>query len=684
MPPIVPPPLPLSLDGQPDWPEVHAQLARLQGDELEDLADAVVEAAQQDHTGPEVQRALITTLNRATSAFGKRNAAMALAHIAPPDQEDALDALSDAYRAHRSDPFLASAMLTALGALALTSAPARAQVTVFLHRLRPENERYVLVAAARIIGSLDALDPDENLRGRLTALVQASDVLVQAEVVQQSALIRLGDALRATDEVSMRAELVDAAAGFARAQQLEEHRPDAALFAGLLRAVLAFLDVANHADRTAEQLLALHKELETSWQTAAMYDIGLASPVQRRLVSWALRVTSALHAAATAASDWEGWLDQVLVDLAQCHAHIRADVTVIAAAGHVPRSMPDLADVIFAAALGPVLRRAVTLKRLESLRAAQSQAHGENDITRGLDALEAATRAVPYTDLTIQDPMVRAHFTNLATRNGWSTAELWTNVTDALERGSPDALAEHLQLTPALPFAHEGLLGGLPDIDEVVRPVLVSASAVLSPYPDARWRRLSDVLINVVRFVQDQRDVLPDYLRSADDKGKGRDATEGDLQRALWTHLRDRYGKAVDDEREPFGGGRVDVCVTFPEGQFPIEVKREFDDVSPAHLREHYLPQADRYAAVAHRVALLMVLDLRHHGPVKRRRMIRAPDAELPAGLYTLAQSFFVEHLPADPQLPQMQPNVVIVGLVPGNLPRPSTMTRYSGAKKAP
>lgn len=674
-------PLPRGPDGQTDWSAVREQLARLEGDQLDDLVDAAVDGAQDSQADLDACAALITALNRG-SVFGKRNAALTLARIAPADHEDTLDALTDAYWQHRSDTFLASVMLKALGFLALSSESARAQVVAFLHRLKPSHERYELLIAAKLIGHLDALEPDAGLRSKLEAFAQADDLFVQAEATYQMALLHLGDALRTPDELGLRIHLQSAAGGFARAQALEEQRPDAALFTGLVSALLAFLNIATNPTEAAQELHTLQLQLDAAWRTVAIHDVGYASPLQRRLVSWVIQVTAALQTAAAAATEWESWLDRILVDLAQGYARIRADVTTLSEAGQVPRSVPDLADRVYAASLGPVLRRAVTLQRLARLRLEETEARGESSVTRGLEALEAAARVAPQLEPPLHDPQLHAKFAELAASQGWSNQELWEKLTDALRWGRVDHFTQQLNLTPPLPFPYEGLLGGLPDIDEVVRPVVLQAADILQSYPPERWHRLLEVLIGIVRFVQDARDLLPGYMRSAEDGGSGRDAREEDLQHALWQSLRDRFGRIVDDERTPFGGGRVDLCVTFPEGQFPIEVKREFTDVSRDHVRQVYLFQADRYAATANRVTFLMVLDLRQHGPKKRRRNDPPADATLPPGLYTLAQSFYVEALPADEQVQGMQPNAVIVCLVPGNLPRPSTMSEYSRARR--
>jgi hypothetical protein len=48
---------------------------------------------------------------------------------------------------------------------------------------------------------------------------------------------------------------------------------------------------------------------------------------------------------------------------------------------------------------------------------------------------------------------------------------------------------------------------------------------------------------------------------------------------------------------------------------FPVEVKREFDDISPEHIRSAMLSQSQIYASEAHQIAFQLVLDLRDKSP---------------------------------------------------------------------
>jgi hypothetical protein len=117
----------------------------------------------------------------------------------------------------------------------------------------------------------------------------------------------------------------------------------------------------------------------------------------------------------------------------------------------------------------------------------------------------------------------------------------------------------------------------------------------------------------------------------------------------------------------------------------PVEVKAEHSDVSREHVHKSYLSQADDYATARDRIAFLMVLDLRpvNSGRHVKRRQMRGVSQTPPAGLtpikmYNLAESFWIDGLPVDPQIEGAKENVVVVGLAPGNRARPSSTTSYS------
>src|SRR5690606_37012778 len=125
-------------------------------------------------------------------------------------------------------------------------------------------------------------------------------------------------------------------------------------------------------------------------------------------------------------------------------------------------------------------------------------------------------------------------------------------------------------------------------------------------------------------------------------------------------------GRFVHWEPTRIAGGRGDAGVFFPEGAFPIEIKAEYRNVTREHVRASFLAQPDRYAADRDRTAYLLLLDLREE------------HSQAEMALYSLRQSFWADGLPSDPQITGALRNAVVVGLFPGNQPKPSSTTKYS------
>lgn len=162
----------------------------------------------------------------------------------------------------------------------------------------------------------------------------------------------------------------------------------------------------------------------------------------------------------------------------------------------------------------------------------------------------------------------------------------------------------------------------------------------------------------------------------------GQRASERDLQKALFSWLRQRFDDSVVYEFNPLGGGRVDAGLQFPECKIPIEIKHEFTSISPEHVREHYLLQADIYAATSDRVSFLLILDLRDtHAQKHRARKTKARRGEEKTemvSLYSWQEGFWVDALPVDPQVPRARPKAIVICAIPGNRPAPSSTTKYS------
>lgn len=678
--------LPRSMDGI-DWAAASAQLrATEQGDAADDLIDALSEAVFAGDAGEESVNCLIDAVLHARSELSLRSAALALAAIAPQDDPGAADALVAVFGRVVQHPFLAPALLEALGLLALRSPLARVQLSALLLRLRPADSRYLLVKGAQMIGLLDGVRPDLDLRAKLDDLASGAEQAVQAEARQQLALAALANALRADDQGTLQERLAGARAAFVRAELSEEHRPDAAMFVRLLDMLLAFPQLQTGDESTAGLVAELGSTLDHALTSLAPHDWhDYRSDRATRQVQHVLHIADALRRAASAAGVADEWtnLAAALEELARLYAQIRVEPPGAAGNGRMTAALASLADSVFAASLGPLLARVVQQRRLTRIANDYVLAHGEDDVSLGLQALAQAAVPLAFTgDLEIADSVV-GELVGLAQRVGHPPDALLKGFLQAIREGDVPRWAEQIGLAPApLPIERPELYGGEPAIDEVVRPLLRRISDQLGDYPLPKWGRLLDVLVSLVKFAHYVRDAGRAYVLCQEDGGLGQTASESDLQDHLYEWLRQQFGRGAVYEFARTGGGRPDTGVVFAEVRFPIEAKHEFRSVEPVHIRANFVAQSDVYATAADRVSFLMVLDLRASNAAGHREHAKAArgtgDRRMPAALYHLRDGFRIEMLPPDPDIPDATSKLVIVGLVPGNRPLPSSMSTYS------
>jgi hypothetical protein len=249
-----------------------------------------------------------------------------------------------------------------------------------------------------------------------------------------------------------------------------------------------------------------------------------------------------------------------------------------------------------------------------------------------------------------------------------------------LEAESPVQWAEKYQVVSPLLHPIPTEISTSPELEMVIRPVLSDVTRILRTYPKLMWERLCQILVIVVRFARFTRDNAPSYVLCVDDGGLGQTASEDHLQDALYQFLSaGAASNGISYEASKLAGGRVDLLIKFPEVSFPIEVKHEFQSIEPQHIREAFLAQPDAYASATVQVSLLMVLDLRKQNANGHKKQQGASgEPKQVFSLYDLSQSFRVESLEPDPDIPNAISNAIIVGLIPGNRPLPSSMATYS------
>jgi hypothetical protein len=636
-------------------------------------------------------RTLLVALNLAKNSLTLRSVARALAVSATPDDHAAVDSLILFYRQNIDEPFLGPALLEALSLFALRSPLARLETAAALLRIEPHGPRYLVVKAAKIIGKLNSADIDRVLFNKLQELLACSDLGVQSEVHYQLGVITLTTALLAPDQVVLRRDLEIARTHFTQAEATEELRADAVLFRVLTEAVLQLYAVTTIPFSKEQPKKARLEQIQKDVIRASSNATRIyASPLDDLIAVRTLEIADALQRATMAASEAEDWtnFDTALLNLATVHSLILSRDIIYDVIPRLSDALSMIASNVLAPQLGTVLLRAVGRRRI-TLVVKRYEADPTHipAIAISLKALEQVTEVLDRED--ISTPLAREYpqLNELARRLNMTAEEVLRNFLQAVDHGGVDRWIEGIGASvPQLPIDRTDKYGGDPAIDDTVRTLLGSLREHLQPYPREKWLRLVSVVEAVVSFAHYVRDKIPFYALCAEDQGMGQTAGESDLQEDLFIALRMRFGRSVAYELTRIGGGRPDTGIRFEECFFPIEVKAEYGNISADHIRSNYLAQVNIYAASTDHVAFLMILDLRavnaagHVAQAKPRRRRNLPPENI--SLYSLGEGFWLDTLPLDAQLPQMKSKVVIVGLVPGNRPRPSSTTTYSSRPK--
>ncbi len=485
-----------AVDGCIDFAEVSARIRKAEaGNKVDDLADALSEAVFAGNVGQEAVPCLIEAVGYAGSDLSLRSAALALASVASTNDQEVTGALIASFNRVSHHPFLAPSVLEALGLLALRDPLARAQLSALLFPLRMTEPRYLLIKAAKLIGLLDGVRPDPDLRAKLDELTKVSDLAVQAEARQQLALATLADALLADDRGALQERLICARAAFARAAQSEEHRPDAAIFVHTLDMLLAFPELRAWDGYAATQIEDLAKSVDHALNSLAPHDWhGYRSDRATRSAQRVLHICDALRHAAAAASVAAEWLDYTaaLRELASLHAQVRSTASSDPRDGRIAAALATTADTIFAASLGPLLARVVQRHRLALITSKHEISNGVDDVYLGLRALEQAAAKFEFMEDSSISAEQKSKIIVLGERAGLQPDVLVKQLLDAIEEGSVERWAEKSGLAPAaLPVEKIDLYGDDPAVDEVVRPLLHQIRKEIATFPLPKWRRAS-------------------------------------------------------------------------------------------------------------------------------------------------------------------------------------------------
>jgi hypothetical protein len=662
-----------ALVNEESWDAYALRLDRRVPDaETDEVVDEIAAAAI-DSPSPNAIATLMRAADLATGELTRRSVALALAVCAAPGMTGVVDALVGEFDASRDNAFLGPAMLDALFLLACRDGLARSELSSLLQRIDKTDNRFLVAKAATICGRLLQLRFCGELLPKLAELCDAPDELAACEARFQHACLVIHEVMSVSDRASLREGLNKAILAFKCVEMCAESRPDAHLMELLLESFVV-IEKGAAAPEVDARLSSVREKLDYCWP-------GYESPSSLLFIAAVSNTVDSLAAALKAVNEAECWLDirTALVSLARTTSAL----TCLNLGEHfhlVGSAIEGIWEQLGRPTIGKLLVRAIGRKRLEAAIGELNDVEGPRgaalrELVRLLDAVES--------DSLLVSPETGKGLERLMEATGRAPDELVHGLLNAVEGGDVGPWVEslvpggvRLPVYPLSPYSSD------PTVHPVVCALLEGLRSKLGPYDRAAWLRLVEVVNAIVRFAHLIRDELPDYCVCEEDGGKGRLASEADLRDDLFRDLRREFGTRCVFESGPVAGGRVDTGVRFDDGEFPIECKHEFSKLEREHIRTSYLGQPSDYASARQQVSFLLILDLRASNAAGHRDNVtttrKGGKGTSRRALYTLRDSFWIESLSVDPDIEGARASIVVIGLFPGNRPRPSSQTRYS------
>ena len=378
---------------KPDWSEWGARLSSTGADGIDDLVDALASQVLERPPSPAATPYLARALDAARSDLSQSRVASAIVWAAASDDTDAVDCLERAFDRNKGNAFLSSSLLGALGILALRSPSARAGAARYLLRLKDCENRYLLIAGAKVIGLLCDREEEAPLRNHLLGFTSSGDVAVRAEARQQAALLRFGDALLAEQPADLTTRLAEARCAFAIAESSEELRPDAAICGLMIDLVLQFdaLEVDRQTGAAAVADLTGRLRAKVGGLGDRVFQ-GNRSSAAVQFAATSLKIAEALESASGEVAKAVRWttFDESVRYLAQCYTAIRYAPDAFPGQERIAAGMSGIADRVLKPRLGPVLMRKVGRESLAQVVENYRQRNGKDDILAGLLVLQEA------------------------------------------------------------------------------------------------------------------------------------------------------------------------------------------------------------------------------------------------------------------------------------------------------
>ncbi|MFB6466456.1 hypothetical protein ACE38V_06470 [Cytobacillus sp. Hz8] len=208
---------------------------------------------------------------------------------------------------------------------------------------------------------------------------------------------------------------------------------------------------------------------------------------------------------------------------------------------------------------------------------------------------------------------------------------------------------------------------GFPTGAEMYNSLLKSIKQELPTYSQEKLHIFMKIMEQIIRYliltIRSKRLEEYNFLYTENYGGKGRSASERDLQDSLYKHFQySNIAYGAEEEISNFSdGGRIDIVYKVNNFTFPIELKKTKQKISNDSVREKYLEQLHSYVYSYDQLGIFVLLDLnKKEQPVNDVRDLIYLDKLEP--LYDIKNKF---------------PDFIVVVIIPGNKPLPSDKSVY-------
>lgn len=475
-----------------EWKDWVTRLDSAADADVDDVIDELAAQMLASPPDPSATAVAMRALASAKSDLSVHSAAIALAYTASADDVEAVESLERAFEARRRHAFLASSLLGTLSLFGLRNAAARVGVTRYLHRLRTDDPRPLLMAGLKAIGLLCDREDEPALRIKLFALAGSDDIAVRAEARQQIAMLKLADALLADSHASLIASLASAKAAFEVAGESEEVRPDASLFRLMIDAVLQFDGIELNREAAAERVGHLASELREMGGRRAEQIVRMdRSPAASQIAHRCEVVASALEAAAKEVANAAKWtnFDRSVVRLAECYSEVRYRSAALPGYERTGQTIAGVAGQVVKLRLGPVLARKVGRESFEEVIRHYEAGESLPEVLSGLQELQRVALEVERSGTHSLSEGAIGNIRALAAAAGCTPEELIRRFSVTIEQNDGDGLAAYAKLLPSppgkrsmkMPLPTIGIIVALPEEFDAMRTMISNENRYRAP-----------------------------------------------------------------------------------------------------------------------------------------------------------------------------------------------------------